>query len=255
MSTHLEAPAKLTLSLRVTGVRADGYHLIDAEMVSLDLHDVVRIADSAASSLSVDGPFAEGVPLDSSNLVVRALAACGRTAEVRVTKNIPHGGGLGGGSTDAAAVLRWAGWTDPGRAAELGADVAFCLAGGRARVTGIGEILEPLPHRELVVTLVVPPLRASTPLVYRAWDEMGGPTGDNGNDLEPAAVAAVPGLAVWRDAIAEATGTRPFLAGSGATWFLHGDRAGELGALANDRGASIVVTRARTGGGTAAADE
>ena len=256
MSARLEAPAKLTLSLRVTGTRADGLHLIDAEMVSLDLHDVVHIADAASTTLTMDGPHAAGVPLDSSNLVVRALAACGRTAEVRVTKNIPHGGGLGGGSTDAAAVLRWAGWTDPVRAAALGADVAFCLSGGRARVTGIGEILEPLPADDrLVVTLVVPPVRASTPLVYRTWDDMGGPVGDNGNDLEPAAVTAVPELAEWRDAIIDATGTRPMLAGSGATWFLNGDRSRELGNLATSRGARIVVTRARPDGGTAATAE
>ena len=248
MTVRLEAPAKLTLSLRVTGVRDDGYHLIDAEMVSLDLHDVVHVTDAPTTSLSVDGPFAAGVPVDSSNLVVRALVACGRTALVRVTKNIPHGGGLGGGSTDAAAVLRWAGWTDTVRAAELGADVAFCLAGGRARVTGIGEIVERLPTEPRTVTLVVPPLRASTPLVYRTWDEMGGPSGDNGNDLEPAALVAVPGLADWRDAIEEATGATPMLAGSGATWFLHGDRSGELAALSADRGAVVVVTGTRSDG-------
>lgn len=245
MSISLEAPAKLTLSLRVTGIRADGYHLIDAEMVSLDLHDIVHITPANSSTLIADGPFATGVPLDGSNLVSRALVACGRTATVRVTKNIPHGGGLGGGSSDAAAVLRWAGWTDTSRAAELGADVAFCLVGGRARVSGIGEIVDPLPHEALTITLVVPPLHASTPLVYRTWDSLGGPTGDNGNDLEPAALAAVPGLAQWRDAIGDATGTRPMLAGSGATWFVTEDRSSDLRSLAESRGARIIVARTR----------
>ncbi len=254
MTARLEAPAKLTLSLRVTGVRGDGFHLIDAEMVSLDLHDVVHVTVAPTTTLSVDGPFAEGVPVDASNLVARALASCGRTALVRVTKNIPHGGGLGGGSTDAAAVLRWAGMTDRSRAAELGADVAFCLTGGRARVTGIGEVVEALPPEPRTVTLVVPPLRASTPLVYRTWDEMGGPAGDNGNDLEPAALVAVPGLALWRDAIGEATGVRPMLAGSGATWFLHGDRSEELAALSADRGAVVVVTGTRGGGAVSATE-
>lgn len=245
MSIRLEAPAKLTLSLRVTGTRPDGYHLIDAEMVSLDLHDVILITPSDANALMADGPFADGVPLDGSNLVSRALGACGRTATVHVTKNIPHGGGLGGGSTDAAAVLRWAGWTDTGRAAELGADVAFCLVGGRARVSGIGDIVEPLPYKELTVTLVVPPLHASTPLVYRTWDNLGGPTGDNGNDLEPAALVAVPGLAQWRDAIGDVTGTRPMLAGSGATWFVTDDRSDDLAPLAEEHGARVIVARTR----------
>ncbi|MFN5649871.1 MAG: 4-(cytidine 5'-diphospho)-2-C-methyl-D-erythritol kinase, partial [Actinomycetes bacterium] len=76
MSTLL-AHAKLTLSLRVTGVRADGYHLIDAEMVSLALADTVQIDDAPSTTVEVDGPFAEGVPTDGSNLVVRALALAG----------------------------------------------------------------------------------------------------------------------------------------------------------------------------------
>ena len=96
-------------------------------------------------------------------------------------KRIPAGGGLGGGSADAAAVLRWAGCDDlrpsPSR---LGADVPFCLVGGRARVTGIGEVVEPLPPLARAVTLVVPPLAVSTPAVYRAWDELGGPDGPTG---------------------------------------------------------------------------
>ena len=136
---HLEAPAKLTLSLRITGVRADGFHLIDAEMVTLDLADTLVVEEAAETGVSVDGPFAAGVPTDGSNLVMRALRAAGRTASVRVTKNVPNGGGLGGGSSDAAAVLRWAGFTDMEEASRLGADIPFCMVGGRARVTGIGE--------------------------------------------------------------------------------------------------------------------
>ena len=106
----------------------------------------------------------------------------------------------------------------------LGADVPFCLVGGRARVRGIGEVVEPLARVEpLVVTLVVPPLRVSTPAVYRAWDELGGPTADGPNDLEPAALAVEP-RAGARGATASATlaGVAPVLAGSGATWFVRG---------------------------------
>ena len=222
MRVRIEAPAKLTWTLRVTGVRNDGYHKIDAEMSSLDLADIVTVTSADATSMSVDGPFANGVPTDSSNLLWRALDLVGRAARVHVTKNIPHGGGLGGGSTDAAAILRWAGETDLVRAASIGADVAFCVEGGRARVQGIGEIVEPLPHVARDITLIVPPVHVSTPRVYSRWDQMGGPTGDNGNDLEPAAVAEFPELARWRDAIGDTTGATPRLAGSGATWFVEG---------------------------------
>ncbi len=214
----IEAPAKLTLSLRVTGVRDDGLHLIDAEMVSLDLHDTLTFSDG--DRLEVVG--GSDAPLDDDNLVRRALRAVGRTAHVRLDKRIPAGAGLGGGSADAAAVLRWAGCHDLELAAGIGADVAFCLVGGRARVTGIGEQVESLAFETRTFTLLTPPLHCSTPAVYRAWDDLGGPTGDNGNDLEPAALAVAPELGRWRDALAEATGQRPRLAGSGSTWFVEG---------------------------------
>jgi 4-diphosphocytidyl-2-C-methyl-D-erythritol kinase len=141
---------------------------------------------------------------------------------VTLTKRIPAGAGLGGGSSDAAAVLRWAGVDDPERAATLGADVAFCVRGGRARATGIGEVLEPLPHVDRTFTLVTPPFGCSTPAVYRAWDDLGGPRADGPNDLEPAALAVAPDLATWREELAAATGAVPVLAGSGSTWFVEG---------------------------------
>src|SRR5439155_19405182 len=130
-------------------------------------------------------------------LVRRALAAVGRAAHVRLRKRIPAGAGLGGGSSDAAAVLRWAGSTDLALAASLGADVPFCLVGGRARVRGIGEDVEPLPPLELAFTLLTPPVHCSTAAVYRAWDDLGGPTADGPNDLEPAALVVAPQLAGW----------------------------------------------------------
>ena len=134
------APAKLTVSLRVTGVRGDGYHSLDAEMVTIDLADVLELSEAShgdgdSGGLEVTGPWAAGVPTGDANLVRRALAAVGRTARVRLDKHIPAGGGLGGASADAAAALRWAGCADPDVAAGIGADVPFCLVGGRARVT------------------------------------------------------------------------------------------------------------------------
>ena len=109
---EVTAPAKLTLSLRVTGVRPDGYHLLDAEMVAIDLADTLCFADGDGLEVVDAGASAGGygeVPTDASNLVRRALALVGRQAHVRLVKRIPAGAGLGGGSADAAAVLRWAG--------------------------------------------------------------------------------------------------------------------------------------------------
>ena len=214
----LTAPAKLTLSLRITGRRPDGYHLLEAEMVTVDLAD--RLVVEPGDGLVVAG--AEGVPAGGDNLVARALCLVGRQAFVTVHKAIPAGAGLGGGSADAAAILRWAGFDDAARAAKLGADVAFCLRGGRARVRGIGEILEPLEFEPRTFTLRTPPFGCATAEVYRAWDEMGGPGGPAGNDLEPAALAVEPRLADVRDELAETTGLRPCLAGSGSTWFVEG---------------------------------
>lgn len=217
----LLAPGKLTLWLHVVGIRADGYHLIEAEMASIDLADELTfepgdglvIIDEVGSGLAVStGP---------ENLVAKALKAVGRTAQVTLRKRIPAGAGLGGGSSDAAAALRWAGCTDLAVAASIGADVAFCLSGGRALVRGIGEVV--LPQRGAVetYTLLIPPLACSTPDVYRAWDRLGGPTSAT-NDLEAAAIAVVPELARYRDELADATGQVPTLAGSGSTWFVPG---------------------------------
>jgi len=242
----VRAHAKLTRSLRITGVRADGYHLIDAEMISLELHDLLTI-DPGGAGLEAEGPFAGGVPLDGDNLVARALRLLETDARVTIDKRIPHGGGLGGGSTDAAAILRWGRFGDDPthleRAATIGADVPFCVVGGRARVRGIGEVVEPLPFVERQVTLVIPPLAVSTPAAYRAWDELGGPTGEGTNDLEPAALVVEPALRRWRDEIETRIGRRPALAGSGATWFAEGAHSDALADLV-DEGATVVETRA-----------
>ena len=111
----LLAPAKLTLSLQVTGVRADGYHLLDAEMVSISLTDTLEFAEGRGITVVdevVGGLGAAAVPGGEQNLVSRALGLLGRAASVRLVKRIPSGAGLGGGSADAAAVLRWGGRSD-----------------------------------------------------------------------------------------------------------------------------------------------
>lgn len=234
MLSIVAAPAKLTLSLKMTGLRSDGMHLIDAEMVTLDLHDTLEIDPAGNGLRVVDGGVVGGagdtpvddLPTGPSNLVNQALALAGRTAGVVLTKRIPSRAGLGGGSSDAGAILRWADFADVEAAAAIGADVAFCLVGGRARVTGIGEQIEPLDYERRVYTVVTPPIACPTPAVYRAWDELGGPSHASGNDLEPAALAVAPELEAWRDDLWEASGVRPTLAGSGSTWFVPGAISG-----------------------------
>jgi 4-diphosphocytidyl-2-C-methyl-D-erythritol kinase len=272
---HVRAPAKLTRALRVVGVRDDGYHLLEAEMATIDLADELEIEDGAEGFEVVDevawvvgrGRMSTGprprrdaadlvpgaVPPGPENLVVRALATVGRRARVRLSKRVPAGAGLGGGSSDAAAVLRWAGALDPAVAAGLGADMPFCVVGGRALVGGIGELVEPLGFEAFTAVLVTPGLAVPTPEVYRAWDELGSPLGEYGNDLEPAAVVVEPRLAWWRDLISAVAGQRPRLAGSGGTWFVERDpeTAGQLvvelqRAARAERGQALIVAAAST---------
>jgi 4-diphosphocytidyl-2-C-methyl-D-erythritol kinase len=247
--TSLVAPAKLTVSLRVTGVRTDGLHELDAEMVTLDLADRLEVDEAGAGLVVAADPGTRGfdLPADSSNLVTRALAACGRTAGVHLTKRIPLGGGLGGGSADAGAILRWAGCHDLDLAASIGADVPFCLVGGRARVEGIGQRVTPLEHVERSYLLLMPPFGVDTASVFRAWDD--GYRDEGANALTAAALAVEPGLARWRDALGELSGRRPTLAGSGSTWFVEGgppDAGTEKQPLLEIEGTAGRLVRAQT---------
>lgn len=237
----LTAPAKLTLSLAVTGLRADGYHLLESEMVTLDLADTLVIEEQALDlpgglDIAADPSGPEpawdpgAIPVGSGNLVVRALAAVSRNASVRMVKRIPPGAGLGGGSADAAAVLRWAGCADMDVAASLGADVPFCVAGGRAMVRGVGESVTPLPYEDRRFVLLLAPFGVDTGAVYRAWDALaragGGPPADgSANDLEAAALKVEPRLAAWRAHLEGLTGRPARLAGSGSSWFVEGSPA------------------------------
>jgi 4-diphosphocytidyl-2-C-methyl-D-erythritol kinase len=218
------APAKLTVSLRITAVRADGYHELEAEMVTLSLADELFL-DEGGSGVTVEGDgWARAGALEpEANLVGKALAASGRRAAVRLVKRIPLGAGLGGGSADAGAILRWAGATDPALAARLGADVPFCVIGGRARVAGVGEQVSPLEFERRDYLLALPPFGVDTAAVYRAWDE--APAHDGPNELAEAAVAVEPRLALWRDALGDLAGSEPRLAGSGSAWFVEGGPA------------------------------
>ena len=84
-----------------------------------------------------------------------------------------------------------------------------------------------LPFEPLTVTMLTPPVHCSTPAVFAAWDDLGGPRSDGRNDLEPAALLVAPELAAWRDRLGDATGQTPTLAGSGSTWFVEGAHDGD----------------------------
>jgi len=218
--TVVVAPAKLTWYLEVTARRSDGYHVLRSEMVSLDLVDTLEFSDGAGVTFHGSRP---GVgELDAvDNLVTRALSLVGREARVDVRKEIPLGGGLGGGSADAAAVLRWAGFSDLLAAAKLGGDVPFCLLGGRALVEGIGEIVRPLAFEERTVTLFLPAFSVNTAACYRTFDDLG-PAPRGRNHLTAAAWVVEPRLKElmgWIDANYGVS----VLAGSGSTVFVEGD--------------------------------
>ncbi|MGA8296731.1 MAG: 4-(cytidine 5'-diphospho)-2-C-methyl-D-erythritol kinase [Acidimicrobiales bacterium] len=257
---HEFARAKLTRDFRVLGRRDDGYHAIRSEMVTLELRDDLEfsagdgleIVDAIDWSGRRPGDVLSSI-VPGANLVTRALELVGRKAHIRLTKRIPPGAGLGGGSADAAAVLRWAGIAGLDRAALLGADVPFCVRGGRALVQGIGDVLEPLPIVDASFVLVVPAIAVSTAAVYRAFDEFGSEKEpDASNDLEKAALVVEPRLAQYRDQLKAVTSRRPQLAGSGATWFVecgHSEAirvAEELRASVADAGVSAVVVATKS---------
>jgi 4-diphosphocytidyl-2-C-methyl-D-erythritol kinase len=221
--TGLRARAKLTWYLEVTGRRADGYHELRSEMTTLDYSDDVLI-EEGADYLTVFNPFRVPVPLDDTNIVVRALRLVGRRAGVTIDKAIPVSGGLGGGSADAAAILRWAGGVEPERALTLGGDVPFCQLGGRALVEGVGERLTPLAFEQRWVTLIVPDFGVSTEDCFRAYDELrdGGWTPEGSNHLETPAGVVEPRLRSTIEWLRAELGPGVQLAGSGSTMFVEG---------------------------------
>lgn len=177
------APAKLNLSLDVVGTREDGYHLLEMIMQTIDLYDTLELQAAGAITLACDLP---GLPCDERNLAVQAAKAffeetgLSSGVEIRLKKRIPHGAGMGGGSADAAAVLKGLNQLfGAGLSLQqlckiglrLGADVPFCLTGGTVLACGVGEILTPLPPLPACTLLVAKPDEGiSTPAAYRAYD-------------------------------------------------------------------------------------
>jgi 4-diphosphocytidyl-2-C-methyl-D-erythritol kinase len=220
--SHYLAPAKLTWFLEIGNKRADGWHDLQSEMVTLSLADEVEIEEEGDYVL-LSGETA-GVEAGGNNLVSRALRLVDRKAGVSLIKNIPTGGGLGGGSADAGAVLRWAGGVSAHEALTLGSDVPFCQVGGRALVEGVGERVTPLEFIERSVTLALFDFGVSTSEVYRVFDELtqAREPRDPRNHLARAAQIVEPRV---KTAIAWLTaefGEEVVLAGSGATLFIEG---------------------------------
>ena len=224
----IAAPAKITWSLRVTGIADSGLHEVEAEMFTIDLADQLVITPGG-SGLTVHGDSAvrlEQIGPAQENLVTRAMSLLKEPVGIELTKRIPIGGGLGGGSADAAAVLRYGNVTDTEGALQLGSDVPFCLIGGRALVSGTGEKVSQLDERDRSLVLLVPPVFLETAAVYRAFDQLldEGANRDERNDLHPAARLVAPELVNWEDVFKEATGATPVLAGSGSTLFVEGTK-------------------------------
>lgn len=181
------APAKVNLTLEVLGRRGDGYHELASVMATLDLHDDVRIGPARALDVRIRPPLElpRGDDL-ASRAVLAMAAACGRAADVHVTirKRIPVAAGLGGGSSDAGAVLRGVAELWQVRhvdlvhvAAGIGSDVPFfATASPIARIRGRGERVEPLslPTARLWIALVTLPVRAATRDVFAALERASG---------------------------------------------------------------------------------
>ncbi|WP_108879633.1 4-(cytidine 5'-diphospho)-2-C-methyl-D-erythritol kinase [Anderseniella sp. Alg231-50] len=269
------AAAKINLALHVTGKRADGYHLLDsAVMFASDAGDVLEVSFADATSLTVSGPFSQGLETDSGNLVLRAFAALQhhypddvRPCAINLHKALPVASGIGGGSADAAAALRAIirlnglsvePQTLAGLALQLGADVPVCVSSTACRMRGIGEIIDSwTPAPSLYGVLVNPLVGVSTAGIFRHLGLSPGSAAnseisdrfadvhDTGavlgwlaecrNDLEPAACHLEPVIRDVLSAIARLSGCRlSRMSGSGATCFGLFEDSGSAAAAAAD---------------------
>lgn len=187
------APAKINLTLHVTGQREDGYHLLDSLVAFAYVGDRLTLTRSAQTTLSVTGPFAGSVPKGPDNLVYRAADLMGLTAAITLEKNLPVASGIGGGSADAAAALhglaKLHNRSVPGTAdlLTLGADVPACVLGGLLRMRGIGEQLDIIDTGLLSwpMLMVNPGIAVSTPDVFRALKSKSNPPMDDPFELGP----------------------------------------------------------------------
>jgi 4-diphosphocytidyl-2-C-methyl-D-erythritol kinase len=245
------APAKVNLALHVTARRSDGYHVLDslvAFAAPQDAGDVVTVHPGSPGPggvrLTVSGPFADAVPDGADNIAVAAARATGGIAAVHLHKGLPVAAGIGGGSADAAAVLRAAAAAGiveraalPAIALSLGADVPVCLDGRPCRMRGIGEALSPVRVPAVPALLVNPGVPVATGAVFaRLASRANPPLPDppamdtpqalvtwlaaTRNDLEAQATAIAPAIGEAVAALSAQRGCRlARMSGSGATVF------------------------------------
>ncbi|MBV8543203.1 MAG: 4-(cytidine 5'-diphospho)-2-C-methyl-D-erythritol kinase, partial [Acidobacteria bacterium] len=227
---RVNAYAKINWSLRITGKRADGFHDLETLFQTISLHDTLTFDDSEHLSLTCDDP---SIPVDETNLVVRA--AGNAKVAISLHKEIPAGGGLGGGSSDAAATLVALGNPSPEIALSLGSDVPFFLTGGTAYATGRGEILTPLRRLAgIPLLLLMPEERVSTARAFGMLREFSQPLGieryramiEDGifshttelvNDFEEPVFAMLPSLRTLKTQLYEEGAAWAAMSGSGST--------------------------------------
>ena len=246
MTVEEFAPAKINLTLHVTGRRADGFHLLDSLVVFADVGDLITAEPAESISLRVTGPAAGGVPKGIENLVWEAARMMGADhgAALTLHKNIPVASGIGGGSSDAAATLRalqemW-GAPVPDAAAlmALGADVRVCMTAQPARISGIGECVRLVSVPRIHFVLVNPNVPLATSQVFGAlrqtentamqtefpqWPDVSEFCtwlAAQRNDLEPPAWSLVPEIGAVINEISATSGCLfARMSGSGATCF------------------------------------
>jgi 4-diphosphocytidyl-2-C-methyl-D-erythritol kinase len=229
---RVNAYAKINWSLRITGKRADGFHDLETLFQTISLHDTLTFEASDRLELTCDDP---SIPTDDTNLVIRAARAVGANVSITLQKKIPAGGGLGGGSSDAAATLIALGKPSPEIALALGSDVPFFLAGGTVYATGRGEILTPLPRVAGIALLLLIPeervrtarafgmLRHFSPPIgidrYRAMidDDLLSHATELVNDFEEPIFAMLPSLRTLKTQLYEAGAAWAAMSGSGST--------------------------------------
>ena len=217
--------AKINWALRITGRRADGFHDLETVFQTISLHDELTFTPASGLSLTCDDPT---IPTDETNLVLRAARAVGaENVAIHLRKRIPAGGGLGGGSSNAATTLMELGGERlPELALQLGSDVPFFLLGGTAYATGRGEVLTPLPPMpDIPLLLLLPEERVLTKDAFARVTRYSPPLGLDAyrdfahftNDFEEPVFAMLPRLATLKARLYDAGATWAGMSGSGST--------------------------------------
>lgn len=246
----IKAPAKINWSIDILGKRKDEYHLVDMVMQQIELFDVITVLEDEKITITCDN---KNVPTDETNLCYKAAvlyfkkAGMNKGVRINIEKHIPVEAGLAGGSTDGAAVLKalnemYAAFNEDellSLAANIGADVPFCLKGGAARATNIGDELKGLDiDTKFNIVLIKPPLGVCTKQIYSMYDSIDKENEKKftqatldalkekdvnklaksiGNALEPVTFSLLPDLNNAKDAVIKTGALKAIMSGSGPT--------------------------------------